>query len=551
MISFDDNSGGSTVNLNPIYLSLNALSEQQQTFESDLNNMMIDIQLISNSVSTLTGGGGAEYYITASSDNTDKLSFCYNLKDDITGSTFADIYNNINMNGNSFNENLVYYSDNIKQFNLNGAGTLSSNTFSYISQCCLTGASFSSNMFNHLDNLILNANYLLKNTILNNNMIDITGDNIESMSISNFTNLNIKYQYMSYQTIKVGNIINCNGYKETYNGYYQILLGNLNQILAKWNTYDRIVLLCLNAYSISNCRFTSISNLKLSGGEEFVTNKFSNISTLDFNCSSFNQNNFQGTVKNIIGNAENIIYNTFSNNITRMYLNGDKISSNTFANMTECNINALTLSSNNFATTSTIVIKMLNLTGESIVNNTFGECRLGDIKALTFNSNKITASDYLDFKVDVAEWNTMLVTKLNGIFDGRKNSISAKYGSICGVLSDNTITLNEAKIDGVLAGNAICGEVVNSQTVGTITINHYSGVSDVYNEIYLFDEAHINGNRGRNVYSSIRRLYMDSLTPSDTFEDIQEIIYHGYSNAPASNFVRVGHIYSEVLSQMA
>ena len=550
MISFDDNSGGSTVNLNPVYLSLNALSEQQQTFESDLNNMMIDIQLISNSVSTLTGGGGAEYYITDSSANTDKLSFCYNLKDDVKESAFTDIYNNINMNGNSYSRNTIYNSQSVvKQFNLDGAGVITYNRFNSMGNCNINGYSALYNTFNDVAKISGNAYEFFKNSFYSNVVGFYKCRDFYSNTYSSCTKLNISANQITKNTFNTITFVNFNG-DLAGNSITNVKLGKFQGENCSYNTFSNVNFASVDMVSIRYNTFYTIHNISFAG-VNLKENTFGQVSTLNFDCNNMFSNSFTNIMSYLSGKAKSIYDNKITSDLSRMYLNGDNITNNTFANMTECNIDVLTLSTNNFATTSTIVIKMLNLTGESIVNNTFGECRLGDIKALTFNSNKITASDYLDFKVDVAEWNTMLVTKLNGIFDGRKNSISAKYGSICGVLSDNTITLNEAKIDGVLVGNAICGEVINSQTVGTITINHYSGVSDVYNEIYLFDEAHINGNRGRNVYSSIRRLYMDSLTPSDTFEDIQEIIYHGYSNAPASNFVRVGHIYSEVLSQMA
>lgn len=550
MISFDDNSGGSTVNLNPVYMSLNALSEQQQTFESDLNNMMIDIQLISNSVSTLTGGGGAEYYITASSDNTDKLSFCYNLKDDVKESAFTDIYNNINMNGNSYSRNTIFNSQSVvKQFNLDGAGVITYNKFHSMGNCNINGYSALYNTFNDVAKISGNAYEFFKDSFYSNVIGFYKCRDFYSNTYSSCTKLNISANQITKNTFNTITFVNFNG-DLAGNSITNVKLGKFQGENCSYNTFSNVNFASVDMISIRYNTFYTIHNISFAG-VNLKENTFGQVSTLNFDCNNMFSNSFTNIMTYLSGKAKSIYDNKIASDLNKMYLNGDNITNNTFANMTECNINALTLSTNNFATTSINVIKMLNLTGESIVNNTFGECRLGDIKALTFNSNKITASDYLDFKVDVAEWNTMLVTKLNGIFDGRKNSISAKYGSICGALNDNTITLNEAKIDGVLGGNAICGEVVNSQTVGTITINHYSEVPDVYNEIYLFDEAHINGNRGRNVYSSIRRLYMDSLTPSDTFEDIQEIIYHGYSNAPASNFVRVGHIYSEVLSQMA
>ena len=68
MISFDDlieNNDRNDALINDLKSSVYILSNQQQTFESDLNDMMIDIQLISNSLSTLTGGGGNEYSAAA------------------------------------------------------------------------------------------------------------------------------------------------------------------------------------------------------------------------------------------------------------------------------------------------------------------------------------------------------------------------------------------------------------------------------------------------------------------------------------------------------
>lgn len=540
-------------------MSLNILSSQQQTFESDLNNMMIDIQLISNSVSTLTGGGGNEYYITDSATNTDKLSFCYNLKDNIENFNFTDQFNNINMNGGTFSKNTL--SGSTKMFNLNGAEFISSNSFSsFTGKVNLTCSKLCNNSFTRIDEFNVNAIYASKNSIerqrefghiitvesdsfISNSMIDLTGFSLASVSFYSNGFLNFNYNYINKLFCSEADILNISGEYFSNNNIARIFSGNF---IGQWqnnNKFSSVKFNNIKAYTIDKNNFSMNTNLNLSA-EGIINNTFSIVNTLNFSCNQFNNNSFPSTVnKLILGNFESMYANNISD-VSKISLNGNIISDNIFHNCTICNIDALTFSVNNFNANT---VKLLNMTGELIDSNTFGYPRIANIIAITFNNNTMDVADYLDLKADTIASNSIFAVKLNGMFEGQFNSIFANYATLCGTLASNDLKLINGRIHGGLIDNTIHGTSFEidtlSQTIGRLTINNFTDYGGNTNYVSMFDVVHVDGERGPMLFAEINKIYLDSLNSGDSFSNVKSIYYSDSSLINSNHYTNFGTQY--------
>jgi hypothetical protein len=242
-------------------------------------------------------------------------------------------------------------------------------------------------------------------------------------------------------------------------------------------------------------------------------------------------------------NANNI------SDVSKISLNGNMISDNIFNNCTICNIDALTFSVNNFSG----IVKMMNMTGDLIDGNT-GKCSQANIKAMTFNNNSMNVSGLLDLKADTIASNTLYAYQLNGVFDGQSNYITAQTALLSGLLLSNEINLiHGGRIDGQLVDNRIYGTYAEyddiTETLGTITINGEKNYDNT-NIVSCFDEVYINDKRGPFIFSEINKLYIDSITPLDTFYKIKSIFYRGTNNPLSATYYSVSNIYSEVISRI-
>lgn len=597
MISFDDlvnggSGGGNDVLINDLKSSVYLLSNQQQTFESDLNNMMIDIQLISNSVTGMTsGGGGAEYYITASSDNTAKLSFCYNLKDNITGSTFADIYNNINMNGNVYSNNTISNSQSaIKQFYLNGADIITSNKFNSMDNCNINGCSDYYNSFKSINKLVENAFECFKDSFYSNNILDYTCYDVYSNTYSYCSNLHINANEITKNTFNTITLANCTG-GLAGNRITNVKLGKFQGQNCSYNTFENVNFASIDMISIRYNTFNTIHNINFTG-VNLKENTFGQVSTLNFDCNNMFSNSFTNIMSYLSGKAKSIYDNKIASALSRMYLNADMINNNTFANMTNCNIDAFTFSNNKFDTASEgNFIWMLNLTGESIDSNSFANLGIVDINAMTFIENTLGSISDLNFNgivvsinsfsQDVANAhfqgryligneftsisnleidnnfctqnkfgyvtnadircnsfseNQIQASVLHGMFKGESNKISAIYGNFTGSMNTNTFTVLDGKFEGVFKENIF--EALNSDG-GSIYINNLASAMGMANTVKGCQNVTVVGNRAGYSFESIKSLWLENLLPGDTFSSIGTIYYSYSKNTPVSNYTGV------------
>lgn len=586
MISFDDLSGGTSVNLNPIYMSLNILSQQQQTFESDLNDMMIDIQMISNSVSTLTGGGSAEYYITASSTNTDKLPFCYNLKDSVVGFSFTDKYIDINMNGYDFKTNTVYNSTTtMSDFKLNGAAYMSGNSFQNISKCDFNGMVAYSNTLSSIQNVFGNCNGISNNTLIENTMEDLKAYGMAKMSISNFTQLNLKFHSMASQTIRGGSMINCLGDSFAGNSFSYDGLVNFRGLTASHNTFTLMTSVSLIANTIGRCAFSSMSNVSLNG-YDISWNTIGKAKTFDFSCDDFYANMFDNTMRKIGGYANSMRNNTFLNYVTKFDFSGFYVSSNVFDNITNCNFDVVSFSEN-VNTNTDNVIQLFNLTAESanynqlaniknanfnvasLVENTFTNVSNLNFNGLVFSINSFPSfvgnaniqnetfigndfSAVRNLRIDnhICSYNTFSyitnadircvsfsenqieASVFNGMFKGESNRISAIYGNFTGSMNSNVIHVLDGKFEGVLKANLI--HASDSEN-GSIYINNLASAMGLANTVNDCQKVTVIGNRAGYFFSNIKSLWVENMLSNDTFRSVGTIFYSFSRNTPTSN----------------
>jgi hypothetical protein len=304
----------------------------------------------------------------------------------------------------------------------------------------------------------------------------------------------------------------------------------------------------LEGRSISDNVFRNITNLNITVENFSKINILDNVKILKFDVSNFKGNVFSSTMKMMFGTVSSMNANNISD-VSKISLNGNMISDNIFNNCTICNIDALTFSVNNFSG----IVKMMNMTGEAINGNT-AACSQANIKVMTFNNNSMNVSGLLDLKADTIASNTLYAYQLNGVFDGQSNYITAQTALLSGLLLSNEINLiHGGRIDGQLVDNRIYGTYAEyddiTETLGTITINGEKNYDNT-NIVSCFDEVYINDKRGPFIFSEINKLYIDNITPLDTFYKIKSIFYRGTNNPLSATYYSVSNIYSEVISRI-
>lgn len=202
MISFDDLDGsGETVNLTPIYNSINALSTQITDISSQLggnNQYYYDVNyLLSNTYQYGYNITGNLSSISFTGENTDSiLNFTVNSLDKLQN---VEFYNFKNSTATSNFRTIDIKADEILNCSFNTINclklkdkTMSNNTFSYITDLEIdvgvgnTTSNFKSNSFSYINDLRIKGNY---DKILNlsNKFSYVTNLHIQSASDSSFT----------------------------------------------------------------------------------------------------------------------------------------------------------------------------------------------------------------------------------------------------------------------------------------------------------------------------------------------------------------------------
>lgn len=311
MISFDERGGVASVNLNPIYSSLQMLSM-----------VKLDSSVFTHFTNTITISGGGFPYLVDYSDGTGlNRTYLYNvsgtLPSDGIGAEQLKGYDMI-MTGVSALSAGPYNLDGFKSFNTNSfQGTptmvlknvknLLTNRFNY--GTCLDICNYSSAISNTYS-AISTINMLCKNGINRN----------ETFSTNGLLNLNIdKDNYVSYVGNGILNMTNIYITGDTFNYNKYINHECYNIYSASWNNNSSLNLKCsyagycvferffdgakLDVNSLVNNEYCTIPKLNLVA-RNINSNSFTSIAKLNVDCLNFNDAWFNKVSKaNVICNS--------------------------------------------------------------------------------------------------------------------------------------------------------------------------------------------------------------------------------------------------------
>lgn len=266
MISFDDNGGSDgSVDLNPIYNSLNLLKNNTQS--------------IWNFVSTLSGGGGGPYLETFRSQNE---NYMYNITGTLPGSfsnAIQFINGSMNLSSGTYNQSIL---------SVNYADTISECIFN--AECMTFNANvFSRNLVSSFKKLSINANTITNLALFNGDKINLNADTITYIYLRSISTVNINanllagisselagFEYVSVLKMDCQNIM--------YAGLSSIMNGMITNInvsafgirdassidmkgyLCQLMTIRNLKTLALNASEVDSPGFQDINNFNANIG---------------------------------------------------------------------------------------------------------------------------------------------------------------------------------------------------------------------------------------------------------------------------------------------
>lgn len=336
MISFDR--GGS--NLSGVMNEINSIKANTSSIKADTDSLNYDIVSIFNIISTLTAGGGINYYFGISDilDSTDNLNYVYNLTGDITA---MPTYDSFTFHGNIGNFNNLSIDASIKNFEIGDidlasgltiSTSLSSDRFGNIK---LSGKTMTADILRYISNCKLNF------------------DEIDSCSISN-----VPYLSINAKILQSNNISNCS---------YMIFAEHISS-----NTFssNRGYINCLNFSSNSIYSESEIINAL-----SLYRNTFSYMKIHEINNRLINYNSFYCGKGNDWCCTPNFICSEFCNNAINNVLNDFNI------NCLICSVNSI----DNITLTGTSTLntsRQINFIGEEIYRNYISDVWNVNIDAL-------------------------------------------------------------------------------------------------------------------------------------------------------------------------
>jgi len=329
------------------------------SLNTDIGSLYNICNSLSDSISTITGGGGGgNYYLNISDILNSSLKYVYNITGNITA---IPTYDSFTFHGNIGNFNDLSVDSSIKNFEIGDVDLISSITIS---------TSLSSNRFNSvkLYGKTMTADYL---RYISN--CKLSFDEIDSCSFSNIPYLSINANLLQSNNIATCfprifvEYINYNSFS-TNRGYLNCL------ILSKNSFYNELI----NALSLFQNTFSSIQihelNNQCINSNSFYCGKGNTdyCCTPNFICSQF----YYNTINNVLNdfNIECIICSgNYINNITltgtstvntsrQINIIGDEIYRNYISDVWNVNINAVRVRGNwSFSNIHSINIKAESL----------------------------------------------------------------------------------------------------------------------------------------------------------------------------------------------
>jgi len=390
------------LNNNTLYFNneLYSLKTNSASMVSDTNSLNMDVvslynicSSLSDSISTITGGGGGDgkYYLALSDAIVSSLSFVYNMTGDIPSLAF----NNINFYGNI--NKFADYSipTTINKFTISNVQTMSK---LYISNTTSTSS------ITTLNKISLGAEYFNKNYLERMGNLNISAYEMVSNSFTSMYDLNITANGISSCTFSV-----C----------YQNIYADIIQKCLFTNIYG-----CVNARSLS---LNTFQNVHAIDAVALYSNSFSNNdmgeivarymvgNTFTYNYYSPNIicgggvvfNSFAAIMNDcsiIASNNNGNVYQAFSSvsKKVNLLLQGNTLNKNTFYLLSDVVLSGFVLSGNNsFSELNNLYFKKFtdlpstsirHGIGTSTFSNTFKNIKLFDVHELEVPATMVAAS---------------------------------------------------------------------------------------------------------------------------------------------------------------
>lgn len=289
--------------LSAISSDVGSIISDTSTMVSDTASLNMDVvslynicSSLSDSISTITGGGGGPYYIALSDVVASSLKYAYNMTGDIVS---LPNYDSFTFMGNL--GTFEAYSVSNKSFKLHGLESVASLTF-------ITDSS--SNKFDYID---IAAKSMVRNQFSKYfDRVKIQCESFYANSLSAISNLYLSADTLDGMSLRTATgVINANIMS---NCYFSSFVGTMNINMLSKNTFTNVrspisanfvVANSINHYSYKDiCALSQIgSNTFNFGGVEVMPN---------FHAPIFNYNTMSDCAGNFTIYANTILQNTFS-----------------------------------------------------------------------------------------------------------------------------------------------------------------------------------------------------------------------------------------------
>lgn len=457
MISFDR--GGSNANLNPIYNSISILSSEIQDVYDSLSALPTDITSMMSLVASLTSN------ITELNDNTSQLADNFSNYLPIISSFNTSVLNNYELTSNAFNSSVLtdYAKTSDIPTNTGGGGENYLDNYSGITDKFKYNITGSITSFDK-SNIVLNGYDLTISTL----------------------NLNISDSYLITKINGVSSFIN-----NSFDSIYTLLMNGRD---IKSNSFNSGKNYGIDCFEMSSNTLYKINNMNLNG-YTVEKNIFTYDTYLKINGEYIRSNTFTSQV--CLNNTFATMYSNSIVHVSDLYGNGNVFSRNTIEEISNGNILASRVESNQFST----VRGVLRLTDYANAYNSYNNITKLEIDNYSANNNSLFEVYNFDLKCVSAEKNTFRNVSSANVDAYYITSLSA---SSFRTLNIDCRIISTCKLDTIQQLNITANKISSLTCTNIDNLNVYcydscekNGYSSILGDIHLSGHSF-----NSNTYSS-------------------------------------------------
>ena len=424
MISFDERNGAGSVNLNPIYSSL----------------QMLSINKLDSSDYT---GGGFPYLVNYSKGTGLNSNYVYNITGNIESSTDMckimrgyDVW----LMNNTFTTNSAMY--------LHGVNIMTSNTIQNCESLILDGEfnTITRNLFTSIGTAYIrgySCNFNTFSSVFNMNFTcNLGGDNFYNLTFLTYSVRNGEYnRFGTIGNVKIDAEFIHDG------SFSSITKITVNGGDFRTNTLESITYLSGNFHSVSSNYISSMFAGGIMNGRIFRENTINKAKAINYNCMTMSD-----TLKTVsYVRISGCDVGPSVSSCTACEINGFNISNGTISNCTGVNVNGHLLSANVFSNGSKLDINCIEMGSDSIYDYYKCNVNAGAIATELFNGIR-RANVQADYLVSCIFQNCSTVG-ITGSYESItfSNVDSVNIDKWCGTIGWNSVSIfNFNSPDGLL-----------------------------------------------------------------------------------------------------